>query len=182
MATITKYLNWTTETEREQMFEYYTQVRMTGGIAEVARRFKRSRSCITRCAQQGKWKERYREIKAKTQKRLNKAIETRENHNIQIVRDVKDAVLKDLAEKLKNGEYEVTVTELISLIRLEVELTGELPGDNTGNVVNIFNTIPALADKQQREKVYGNLAEIFGGENGNPGIKIPGNRFVTSDN
>ena len=182
MDTTTKYLNWTTEGEREEMFECYTQVRMTGGISEVARRFGRSRSTISRCARQGRWRERYEKIKTKSQNKLDKAIGTRESKNLKIVRDVKDAILKDLNEQLKAGTYEVTVGELISLIRLEVELTGELPGESGDNIVNIFNTIPVLADKQQREKVYGNLAQIFGAGNGSPGIKLPGNRFVASDN
>lgn len=182
MAKCSKYLNYLTEGEREEMFEYYTRVRFNGGIAEVARHFKRNRKTIYKWRKVDKWDERYDKIRARVHKKIDKAVETRESENLKIVRGVKVAVLKDLAAQLKAGDYEVTVTELISLIRLEIELTGELPGDDKGNVVNIFNTIPALADKQQREKVYGNLAKIFGGENGNPGIKIPGNRFVASDN
>ncbi len=182
MATVSKYLNYITETERENMFEYYTHVRFNGGIAEVARKFKRNRKTIYRWRQADKWDERYDKIRSKIHKKVDKAVETRENENLRIVRGVKAAVLKDLAKKLKTGDYEVTVTELISLIRLEVELTGELPGESGDNIVNILNVIPALADEQQREKLHGNLAKIFGGGNGSPGINIPRNRFVTSDN
>lgn len=182
MPKCSKYLNYLDETEREKMFEYYTHVRFNGGVAEVARKFKRNRKTIYRWRKVDKWDERYDKIRSKIHKKVDRAVETRESENLKIVRGVKAAVLKDLAKKLKHSTYEVTVAELISLIRLEVELTGELPGDIAGNVVNIFNTIPALADEQQREKVYGNLAKIFGGGNGSPGINIPRNRFVASDN
>lgn len=182
MGKVSKYLNYVNDQEREAMFEYYARVRHNGGIAEVARHFKRSRSTAQRWCDNDNWTTRCDKIRLKTRKRLDKAVETRESKNVQIVRDVKDAILKELNEQLKAGTYEVTVGELISLIRLEVDLTGEMPGESGDNIVNIFNTIPALADEQQRGKVHGNLAKIFGGENGDPGIKIPGNRFVASDN
>jgi len=182
MPKVSKYLNFVTPQQREEMFEYYTRVRYAGGISEVARHFKRHRDTIQRWRVRDKWDERYDKIKVKAQKKLDKAVEARESENLRIVRSVKGAVLKDLAAQLKTGKYEVTVTELISLIRLEIELSGELPVENGDSIINIFNTIPALANDQQREKVYGNLAKIFGARDGSPGINIPGNRFVTSDN
>ena len=182
MSKVSKYLNFTTQKERDQMFDYYVQVRFTGGIAEVSRKFNRSRKTIYRWKRLDRWDQRYDKIKSKLNSRVDKAIERRDSRNIGIVRQVKDSIFEKLLKQLKNKTYQVTVSELVSLIRLEVELTGELPSADGDNIVNIFNTIPALDNDKQREKVYGNLAKIFGTGNGDQGINIPKNRFVASDN
>jgi hypothetical protein len=158
--------------EAEAMFKYWVQVKDTDGILGVARKFGRNRATVYRQMERGKWKERYEQIRQAVQRKQDKEIEREEEQNLKLVRAVKKTIAEHLLERLKNQDYDVTVNELISLIRLEEELIGGLSPESRGNVVNLITYAVDNKSDDEKRHILRNLNAVYG---------TNGDRFTISD-
>jgi len=107
--------------EANKMFAFYCQVRDSGGITEVARKFKRARTTIYRVKRQFNWDDRYKKIQDATTKKIDKQIIKSEISNMDMARTVKRLTVKRFLEKAKDGRIDANVRDVLAAIEFEEE-------------------------------------------------------------
>jgi len=109
------------------MFAYYVEVRDSGGLSAVAKRFNRGRSSVIRASRKYNWETRYHDIQRKVADKVDRTIAKKEIANIDMVRSIKKLVVKKLLEKAKEGNFDVNVRDAIAAIGFEEELLEKMP-------------------------------------------------------
>jgi len=155
---ISKYQNYVTDAEEQQLFRIFCDC--GGNISETGRRGNRNRSTVLRLAKKRQWHRKRKQMKGRVYEKEQTQIIREERKNLRIIRGILGKVLKRLADRLDKDIYDVSVNELIQLIKLEMEMSGERPIEGTGtNVLNVLNALPVKDD--ERAQLRRNLAVYF---------------------
>ena len=126
--------------EREAIFKFWATSRSP---TATAKKFNTKSSVISRLITQHGWVKRYEaEILPKLQKKGSKEAVKQIISNIEIVRKLKEGVVRLVAERIKNKSLDVTLKDVGDLIKLEIMLTSDAPieteNDNRGHAMTVI--------------------------------------------
>lgn len=123
--------------EANRMFAFFCEVRGSGGMTAIAKQFHRARSSVIRACKKYHWQERREDVERKTVAGLDDKIAAVHVSNIEVVKEIKDIVIKRLREKAKaKGGMDVSVRDALATINAEEELLDKMP--DTGKDIEVI--------------------------------------------
>jgi len=150
------------EKEAEQMYQFWTSVVNKGGKSATAKKFVRSLTTICRIAKRDDWVERYKAAQIEIRERQDQQIVKAGIQNIKTVRGIASEAAKRIKHKLQTQpDFVPQIHELIGLIRLEEELSGNLNTGAGGDVNLITTNIIQQMPPERQEELRGSLADAF---------------------
>jgi len=133
------------------------------GFSAIARKFDRARTSVIRTAEEHKWEERYQELQKQVAAEVDKKVVRQEVSNLDIVRNLKKAVINELIQKVKaKSSLGVSVRDAIAIVAAEEELLDKMP--DTGKDVETIS--PVLAEalevlKQAGPRVIAAIGDLI---------------------
>ena len=127
-----------TPAEANQMFDFFCKIyHRTGSVSRVAEHFRRARTSVIRTAKKFKWEERYAEIQRQVITKQDATIAKREIGNLEMVKKLKEGIVKELLEKLRDGiPLGAGIRDALAAISAEEDLLDKMP--DTGKDIEII--------------------------------------------
>lgn len=150
-----------TATEAENMFRFWMEHRNKGGYAATAKKFKRAVTTVRRTAEKNNWIKRAEKIQDKITRSNDQDITKKELKNLDAIRKIKTYVIESILKRLKKDDYIPTISEFISLLRYEDDITGgDAVKDNGGGGTH-YNFIFNNAKPDERQTIQDNVRKAL---------------------
>lgn len=155
---------------QEKYKEIHQAYMIHGSISKVAKLCSVSPITVRKYYKKDKWKKDLQDIKRQTVAKTKRDRVSILSENINILRDIKSYLVQKIKELHKQNLLDGDVKNLVQVVRLESELSGELKlhGDEIFNIYTMLGGHNGDSTNRELETEFAKKSAIVGSGNGRP--------------